>query len=180
MTAQLGCFLAGVLFSSCRFRGYFTRLHASAAAAWVSACGLLAVAALDGYCQWKGVALSRLPLLAIALAGLVFANKFACAFFSNGLSRFLGKISFPLYLMQFPVLVSYTSWLIVGSYRSHILALPMILWIAATTLALCILAAVLFDPVDRFTAWVGRRLTWLISAAPQKMQVRSNPSAETI
>jgi len=41
----------------------------------------------------------------------VHSNPHLLGFFRSRLSLFLGRISFPLYVLQFPVLVSLSSWL---------------------------------------------------------------------
>ena len=54
---------------------------------------------------FRGVVAAPLFLLG------VHANPCLLGFFRSRLSLFLGRISFPLYVLQFPVLVSLSSWL---------------------------------------------------------------------
>ncbi|HYM03350.1 MAG TPA: acyltransferase [Stellaceae bacterium] len=52
-------------------------------------------------------------LYALLVMCLIFASRRLDRFFMSRLSKFLGRLSFPLYLVQFPVLISVTSGLIV-------------------------------------------------------------------
>ena len=72
-------------------------------------------------------------------------------FFRNSLSRFLGEISFPLYLVHFPILISFMSWLvIVWSERTWENAGLVLVCIALVTVALCLLTATLFRMIERY------------------------------
>lgn len=52
-------------------------------------------------------------LMATITVFLAYSSRNIVGFMKNRVSGFLGKISFPLYFMQFSVIVSYTSWTIV-------------------------------------------------------------------
>lgn len=73
---------------------------------------------------------------------------------SNRVWQFLGRLSFPLYLMQFPVLIAVTSLMVIG--------LPLSLGTAvlacAVSLAATILAASAFYLAERFAIWFSNRL----------------------
>jgi peptidoglycan/LPS O-acetylase OafA/YrhL len=43
----------------------------------------------------------------------IYSNRTLLGFFRSGISKFLGRISFPLYVLQFPVLISLASFLYV-------------------------------------------------------------------
>jgi peptidoglycan/LPS O-acetylase OafA/YrhL len=108
--------------------------------------------------QWKGVARGYVAVFAIPLVIAVFCNKFLCKFFSSGISRSLGVISFPLYLVQFPVIVSFTSGAIVYQSKRGAISASDVWAIGTMSLAVCFVAAWLFLPVEVFTKWVGDRL----------------------
>jgi peptidoglycan/LPS O-acetylase OafA/YrhL len=98
------------------------------------------------------------PLASVLLLGAVFCNRTLCAAFRCRVSRWLGRLSFPLYLIQFPVLVSVTSYAIClaaarGSLHGWVLAA-----IGTGSLLVCLAAAWAFTPVERLTQWVGHAL----------------------
>lgn len=49
-------------------------------------------------------------LIAVCLVFGLYSNQTCPMFFSNKLAGYLGRISFPLYLWHFAVLISFTSW----------------------------------------------------------------------
>lgn len=51
----------------------------------------------------------------------IYSNSYLIAFFSTKLSQFLGKLSFPVYVLQFNILITYTSWLIIKFHNLGIL-----------------------------------------------------------
>jgi peptidoglycan/LPS O-acetylase OafA/YrhL len=93
-----------------------------------------------------------------------FLNPSLCRFLSAPVSQWLGKISFPLYLVHFPVLVSYTSGMIVLAHADDMLNSTTIWFIASSSVLLCVLVAVLFLPVERLTASIGRGISQLLVA----------------
>jgi len=91
---------------------------------------------------------------------------FACALRSGPVSRFLslpvsqwlGRISFPLYLMQILVIVTVTSWLIIWAQAGGQLTVWTAIGIAFVSGALCIVAAWAFLPVERLALTVAARV----------------------
>jgi len=116
-------------------------------------------------------------LLATLLILSVCGSSTLRRFFSNGLSRFLGRISFPMYLMQVIVICSWSAYLIVKmsalNWSNQIAA--MILWL--TTVALCIAISVLLLPVERLSITgakaLGRRLLVLRDPAIESVESRN-------
>jgi peptidoglycan/LPS O-acetylase OafA/YrhL len=158
-TSLIACFLFGVCFSQARMSGVFAAVQQRPlvqAASW-GLVGMLAFAASRA--QIANVAKEQLPFYAVPLVFAVFCNKVLCDLFASGPSRLLGKLSFPLYLVQFPVLVSFTSWAIVFAQAHGGLALPAVWTIALASLALCLVAAAAFLPVEQATRWVGERIS---------------------
>jgi peptidoglycan/LPS O-acetylase OafA/YrhL len=111
--------------------------------------GLLAIILADAYLeriQYKP------PQISILMAGLIvfliYSNDKMISFFSNGLSRFLGKISFPLYICHFFVLVSYTSWLIIYFQERGVLDFWHSLLIILSSIFLAFLVAGIFARIE--------------------------------
>jgi peptidoglycan/LPS O-acetylase OafA/YrhL len=90
--------------------------------------------------------------------GIVGYPRFA-VFFSNALSRWLGKISFPLYLVHAPVIYSVSLGLAMLLDRQGVDAAAARLAAAFVTLPISIVAAMLLTPVNdfavKFSHWVG-------------------------
>lgn len=92
--------------------------------------------------------------------GCVFSERL-CAFFENAVSRFLGRISFSLYLVHAPVL-----WILTLNLarwtNSHGLGVPGLLGTAFITIVTALLAARALVPVDEFGISTSRRFgRWL-------------------
>jgi len=91
-------------------------------------------------------------LLCVALIGLNSTRRF----FETRVSRFLGRISFPLYLVQVPIIFCFSLRAIaaleglgLGVEASHLIA-------GVVTIPICIIAALAFAPVDRISVWIAR------------------------
>lgn len=72
---------------------------------------------------------------------LVYLNSSLNRFFSNKVSRFLGKISFPLYTIQFAVLISVTSFLIILADSHNKLNPQSVILIASCSVIITILVS---------------------------------------
>lgn len=154
----LSCFLAGIGFGWLRNQGFFRRMHALPRAQLWSWIVITLVGALDGWSHWRVADRRMVPLASVLLMGAVFCNRPLCAAFSGRLSRLLGRLSFPLYLIQFPVLISLTSYAICfaaarGALHGWALAL-----IDVVSLCACLAVAWAFMPVEHLTRWVGNVL----------------------
>ncbi len=92
--------------------------------------------------------------------GLVLAVTYSSLlrrFFSSAVSRFLGRISFPLYLLQIPIICSWSSYLFIrldGIGLSRLQASNIIL---VSTVLFCLIASVLFRPVEVFAIRYSKR-----------------------
>jgi peptidoglycan/LPS O-acetylase OafA/YrhL len=155
----LGCFPIGVLFASLRGRGVFARLQRHRFAPLVSGFGLLITLAATGYMQvhmhW-----GPRPSSVLGCAFLLFVscNRPACRFFGEtGVSRLLGHISFPLYLVHFAILVSFTSWATVTAYDAGALSQWVAVGISLASIILSVAAAFAFLPVEQLTQYVNER-----------------------
>jgi peptidoglycan/LPS O-acetylase OafA/YrhL len=148
-------FFAGLLFSHWRRRGVFERLLASRRHQYIAlaaAASCIAIYVMTGGLNSTHEVARRLliPSLAIALVYCAYTQRVLRAFFSCAASRFLGVISFPVYLLQFQVLISLMSWLAVRDYAAtHQLEYGALLGFAAIAVAVTIAAAWVFSKVER-------------------------------
>jgi len=69
-------------------------------------------------------------------------------FFSNPLSRYLGSISFPLYLTHLLVICSFTSFVFLKGWNVHV--------VFVASVAACLFSATLFRPVERAAIRLAR------------------------
>jgi peptidoglycan/LPS O-acetylase OafA/YrhL len=97
-------------------------------------------------------------------------------FFASRLGKLLGKLSFPLYLAQMPVLLSLMSWLVMKHYRYGVPESTLTLrTIIAVSVAAAFALAVVFywverlvlPPIDRALLRCFRRDTQTDSAGPR-------------
>lgn len=170
----LSCFFAGVAFADWRAHGLFADLGARLAWAPWAAIGFLAVT--DGTLQWLGAEQGK-TAIAIALMFAVYASPSLCAFFSGRLSRALGRISFPLYLIQFPVLMSIGSWLIVAAGGDGPLSLAAVWAVSLASVAACVLAAIAFAPIETLARGCGDALVALLGLARGRRPARAGAAS---
>lgn len=93
-------------------------------------------------------------IVAVAVVILVLLSPRADAALSSPLSQLLGRLSFPLYLMQFPILISITAWSIAALGPSYNAGYGVA--IGTGSIALTFLAAAAFLPVETLTHRIGR------------------------
>jgi peptidoglycan/LPS O-acetylase OafA/YrhL len=152
----LACFPFGVLCGYCRSRGLFARLGRRRFAQILANLIACTALILGTYCNrvWQG----WLPPSVIAsciLVASIYVSIALKGFFATPFSRWLGRISFPLYLMHFPVIASFTSGSVVLVHAHDALG-PVTIWlIIASSAVLSLLAAVLFLPAEILTARIS-------------------------
>lgn len=88
------------------------------------------------------------------------------AFFSNKVSEFLGEISFPLYLIQIPIICSWSSWLFIVLPEAGYDRVTSNVIILFSTIVLCVIAAVLLLPLERFSMNYSKKIGRLLLTAP--------------
>lgn len=165
LNAQIGCVLTGVFFAAARCAGLFERLRERKGAALWSWTAVAVLAAIDGLLQWRDLDISGAKaLIAIALLFAVYCNPALTAFFRNATSRLMGTLSFPLYLVQFLVIISLTAWLVVRIGQDGLTAGEGLM-IALASLAACMLAAFAFQPVETLTRHAGNAVVRLAEGA---------------
>lgn len=155
--SNYSCFLFGIWIASARQSGFLQKLAEIKNSQPTSAVviGVVAVVGglkrLNGGFVWEHAVCFAVPLMIAAAV-----NKQATSFLSSRVSVFLGKISFPIFLLQFPVIVSITSWAIVYAYADGAITNWDAVWIASLSLCASIVVSALFLPVETFTSRVGR------------------------
>ena len=104
-------------------------------------------------------------------ASLVLSVSYSSSlknFFSNSISSFLGKISFPLYLIQIPVICSWSSWLFLRLPEWGINGLLASNINLLTTVMITIVCAYLLLPVERFSIRYSKLIGRLILGRESK------------
>jgi peptidoglycan/LPS O-acetylase OafA/YrhL len=160
MSNYLSCFFAGMTFADWRARGFFSAPRPSHC--WGPLAMIAAVGAADGFLHCIGYEGGK-AAFAVLLMLAVYSSPPLAAFFSGGLSRALGRISFPLYLIQFPVLLSLTSGLIVAAGAAGPPTLTAIWGVSLASVAACLLAAIAFEPVETVARGAGDAIIALAS-----------------
>ncbi|MGA8611581.1 MAG: hypothetical protein WB760_07645, partial [Xanthobacteraceae bacterium] len=105
---------------------------------------------------------SQYVMASAVIVFFVHCNLAVTKFFRSSISRFLGKISFPLYLVQYSVLISFMSGAIVFANMHGGLNWLSISIISALSIAVSLLASAIFLPIEQMTHaicnFIGRML----------------------
>jgi peptidoglycan/LPS O-acetylase OafA/YrhL len=177
---HLACFLAGLGFARLRCFGFFTRMQSNHAAQIVTCIAMLIIGTLDGFSHWLSIKRGWISLASVLLVFAAFCNRRLCAVFTTRLSRSLGRISFPLYLVQFPILISITSYAICHAATRGALRPWEVAGISTMSVLSCLAAARAFEPIERLTRWVGDAIASLIlkSKSTTGSQDRARPVSD--
>lgn len=107
--------------------------------------------------EWRTSQIIQALLSVLFVSSAIRATPIA-GFLTNRLSRFLGEISFPIYLVQCALLISLTSWLIVavhgGGWFNEWSALAIVVASTAAT----IIVSWAFLPVEKFSVWLVKQI----------------------
>lgn len=112
-------FFAGILLGYFRQQGSFEKLLCQRGHQYLSLAvvvGLIGVSIATAGMHKTAALMPLMLLVAMVLVFCFYTQKHLKSFFCNEFSRFLGEISFPLYLVHFQVLISLMSWLIIQDY----------------------------------------------------------------
>ena len=172
-TSYFSCFLAGLIFAQLRIGGLFTSMQSGRQWPWIAL--LLALAAFDGLINRLGIFYDRKAFFAITFVFAAWCSKPVCEALRAPVSRLMGVLSFPIYLVHFPVLLSVTSWLILSAHQTGPVSPGTALLITMASLVVSLVAAAIFVPVEVFTKWLGdttARLFLIRTSAPVEMQSR--------
>ncbi len=154
--SMLACFPIGMLCSAARANGVFDRLRRRPFAEPAAMAGFAAALVTGTWCNrtWEGFLAPSVVAGAVAVV-CVYASANLTRFFSTPLSRWLGSISFPIFLLHFPVIVSFTSFLALWASARGMLTPGGIWAIVAVSGALCLLVSRIFRPVEAWAARAG-------------------------
>jgi peptidoglycan/LPS O-acetylase OafA/YrhL len=122
---------------------------------WINAMALLVLWGGGAFLA-SGPFASYTPLVATVWVVLALRAPLLRGVFETGLSQFLGRISFPLYLVQFVVLVGPSSGAIIAAHAAGVLDFRVSALIALGSIAASLLAAVAFMPIERLTLAIAR------------------------
>ncbi|MCA7985150.1 acyltransferase family protein [Burkholderia vietnamiensis] len=124
-------------------------------------------------------------LLSVAACAIVIGiiwNSQTRAFFSNGISRALGRISFPIYLTHLLVLCSFSSYIYVRLIGSGASQTTAVNWTLLASIPVVITAAFAFEPVERLSIVLGRQFANILMrdsiAGARKPNYKSAPGAD--
>lgn len=181
-TEYYGLFFFGMLLAQLRARGILASLRHS----WSGVvAGLIMLSSAYGleYCHYAYPlpppndhhVFAQLDLFLMGyeqhiLGALIVSGCYlflpALLFLRSGVSRVLGKLSFGLYLYQFPILASFESGMIVH-YRNHLSDWRVAIVIAFSSIVLTAVVAAIFSVADDFILRrVGDQLRKLFKAYP--------------
>lgn len=155
--SNYACFLLGIWMASARQSGVIDQIKRYRNSQILSAAVLVVIAVVSGLKRlnggfvWEHAAFFAFPFM-IAVA----VNEGATSFLSSRFSQFLARISYPIFLLQFPVIISVTAWAIVYANSDGFLSGVEVGWIMALSLAVCVVAATLFLPIEAFTLRFGK------------------------
>ncbi|CAK0776594.1 putative Acyltransferase family protein [uncultured Gammaproteobacteria bacterium] len=163
--SHLIAFVFGVIFADIyqspalqRFRT--TRLAAGFALVMVSGAFLMAT--------WLGVWFTEPPemssIAALLVLAVVICRPLADVFETN-VSRFMGRISFPIYLIHLIVICSFSSWFYVAMADSGWSHDRSGFATLVVTVVVTLIGGVLFEPVERLSVLLARRFSDAVFAA---------------
>lgn len=165
-------FFAGLAFALLRQRGVFERVRATAFGRVGAPALIVAAIAIDTIDATSHLFLNdRAPIegrlysiLAMAIVFGIYSNRRLVQFFGNRVSRWLGTVSFPIYLLHFAVMCSLTSFLLLetrpggpGVYTA----------IASISILVTVAAAWVFEKLERYSLRrLDRALRSFLGPAP--------------
>lgn len=87
--------------------------------------------------------------------------------FTRRVSLFMSRISFPIYLVQCALIISFSSWLVVWAQAQGMLNEWSALGIVLASIALTLVVSWAFLPVETFATWVVKQIDRLLSRRPK-------------
>ena len=147
------CFIFGMIFGEMRVAGTFKRLAAHPASNWLSIATVLGVTIGLALVPLLGLATGvphRLSVGAAVFLFAIYSSNWLQALFDNRFSHLLGELSFPIYLVHFPLIISLQSYLVVRLCSDEIVTRSTAYLIILVTLTAALLAASMFVYVERF------------------------------
>ena len=121
------------------------------------------VSVVSTFPEFRGDDMVTCLIATVLVASASFSSTLR-GIFSNRLSRFLGKISFPLYLIQILVICSWSSYLFLKMPQLGVSTLVAVSINLFSTTSLCIGLSVLLLPIERFSIFASKKLGGLLLA----------------
>jgi peptidoglycan/LPS O-acetylase OafA/YrhL len=87
--------------------------------------------------------------------------------FTKRSSKFMGRISFPIYLVQAPLLISFSSYLVVRVNEAGALNEWTALAIAVASVIVTLIVSWAFLPVETFATWVVKQIDRVLTPKPK-------------
>jgi peptidoglycan/LPS O-acetylase OafA/YrhL len=87
--------------------------------------------------------------------------------FTRDVSKFMSKISFPIYLVHCAVIISFSSWLVVWANDRGMLNEWTALGIAAISVVVTLIASWAFLPIETFATWVVKQIDRVLNRKPK-------------
>jgi peptidoglycan/LPS O-acetylase OafA/YrhL len=148
------CFVFGMIFGEMRVAGIFKRMAAHRASNWMALFAVVSVGlgiTIYPMLHLPEVAIAhRLSFAAALFLRAIYSSNWLQGIFDNRLSHFLGELSFPIYLVHFPIIISLESFLVLRLFPDGLVSRPSAYLIMLTAIAASLLAAYLFRYVERF------------------------------
>lgn len=143
-------FVVGIYLSYLRTTGVLLKIQNYKRAGKISWLGVVGVFGLNACYLGREQYVTFYMVLAVVFVLSVYVNGAAKRFFSNALSRYLGDISFPLYLTHFSILISMLSWGVVteADSKHSITAAGIAPWVAGA-LFLSVFVAHIFRKLEK-------------------------------
>jgi peptidoglycan/LPS O-acetylase OafA/YrhL len=158
--SYFGLFFVGILLSMARQSGLIDRLRL--APAFVIASWLILVSIYIACAFEIGMRSSeerQRTLLAILLVACIYINPIIVSALKSPISRYLGKISFALYLTQFPIIITFLASSAIFLSRNSRLSLCMATAIGLVCIVLTIILSDIFTRLETmFQRIINRRL----------------------
>lgn len=162
----VACFLVGVFYARLRATGWFLFIQQKKNIQWIALPISLTAWVINGYRKEWGLGDE---LVTITTSSIFLFCVYVCpvylSLFKSKFSLWLGKISFPLYLVQFPVIVSFTAGSTLWVYHHDKFHAWVIGVVGLTSVVICVITAVLFEPVEILTGKIGRLVSKFLMSA---------------
>lgn len=151
--SMLACFPLGMFCALARARGGFAWLRRRAVTEPLAIGGFVLALVIGTWCNrtFEGVLAPSIIAGGVAVC-CVYSSRGLSRVFSAPVSLWLGRISFPIFLLHFPVIVSFTSGMALLADAHGALSPGMIWGIVAASAAVCLAAARVFRPVEDWAA----------------------------
>jgi peptidoglycan/LPS O-acetylase OafA/YrhL len=132
-------------------------------ASWVAIGLLLAAASIQ---LLDSSAVLPIGIVGTLLLISVTRSRAAHALLTLPVSAWLGRASFPIYLVQYPILIAPVSFLVIGLHNAGWLNQWSAFSVTIAGTVLVLGAAQLFLPVEVFTLSFVRRIAWPLRTVP--------------